>query len=290
MLRRGRLLVTASCAGLLAAGLVGVVAASAGSAGNARAIRAADRVNFVSVCRFSHRNTDDPIVYPGHPGLSHDHSFVGNTTTDAFSTLPSLRAGSTTCQRPNDTAAYWMPTLLVAGKPLAPLSATIYYRRHTRDHVIPFPAGLKMIAGDSHAMSPQSLRVTYWNCGVEAGVPPSSAVPMCPSMRGSDLRLHVNFPSCWDGVNLDSSDHKSHMAYPVRRACPADHPVAVPAISLIYRYPTSGGADVELASMGQYSGHADFFNAWNERALTRLVNHCLNGLRHCGRGNGAPLD
>ena len=49
-------------------------------------------VNFVSSCGFSHRGPDDPIVYPGQPGRSHDHSFVGNVSTNAFSTLGSLRA------------------------------------------------------------------------------------------------------------------------------------------------------------------------------------------------------
>jgi hypothetical protein len=58
----------------------------------------------------------------------------------------------------------------------------------------------------------------------------------------------------------------------------------VPAITLIYRYPVSGGHEFALSSGGVYSAHADFFNAWNQGALTRLVNVCLNGLRHCGRG------
>ena len=69
-------------------------------------------VNFVSGCRFSHRNQDDPIVYPGQPGKSHDHSFIGNDTTNAFSTLASLQGQSSSCRRAGDTAAYWMPTLL----------------------------------------------------------------------------------------------------------------------------------------------------------------------------------
>jgi hypothetical protein len=73
------------------------------------------------------------------------------------------------------------------------------------------------------------------------------------------------------------------MAYPTGRACPVDHPVAVPAISLIYRYPVSGDHDFALASGGVYSAHADFFNAWNPTVLRGLVNICLNGLRHCGR-------
>ncbi|HST26659.1 MAG TPA: DUF1996 domain-containing protein [Gaiellaceae bacterium] len=241
-------------------------------------------INFVSECKFVHFLPDDPIVYPGQPGKSHDHTFVGNTSTNAYSTLATLQAAGTTCQRPNDKAGYWMPTLIVDGQPVTPLGATIYYRRDTRARLQAFPSGLEMIAGDSKATSPQSLQITYWNCGVLGGVKPSTTPPACPSGKGQGLRLHVNFPSCWDGKNLDSADHKSHMAYPTGRACPADHPVAVPAISLIYRYPISGDHDFALSSGGVYSAHADFFNAWNENALTHLVNFCLNGLRHCGRG------
>jgi len=75
------------------------------------------------------------------------------------------------------------------------------------------------------------------------------------------------------------------MAYSARGACPASHPIAVPAISLIYRYAVAGGPDAVLASGGQYSGHADFFNAWRQGELARLVNGCLNALRHCARGD-----
>jgi Domain of unknown function (DUF1996) len=109
-------------------------------------------------------------------------------------------------------------------------------------------------------------------------------VPTCPDTRGQSLRLHVNFPSCWDGRHPDSADHKSHMAYPVRGECPASHPVGLPAITLIFRYPITGGAGVTLSSGGQYSAHADFFNAWRQGTLTSLVNTCLNALRHCAKG------
>jgi hypothetical protein len=241
-------------------------------------------VNFVSACGFSHRLPDDPIVHPRHTGMSHDHSFVGNTTTNAFSTRGSLLKGSSTCRRPGDTAAYWMPTLLLDGKPVEPLGAQIYYRRRTLDPVRVFPPGLKMVAGDARATAPQDRRVTFWNCGAATGMPPSATVPSCPDGRMSGLRLHVTFPSCWNGTRLDSADHQSHMAYPMRGRCPASHPVAVPAISLIFRYPIAGGPGVSLSSGGQYSGHADFFNAWRQPALSALVEGCLNALRHCGRG------
>jgi hypothetical protein len=73
------------------------------------------------------------------------------------------------------------------------------------------------------------------------------------------------------------------MAYTVHGSCPSTHPVEVPAIAQIYRYPTHGGDGFSLASGGQFSAHADFFNAWNPGALKRLVEGCLNALVHCGR-------
>lgn len=43
------------------------------------------------------------------------------------------------------------------------------------------------------------------------------------------LRAQAVFPSCWDGVNTDSDDHKSHMSYPEGTNpdsgdCPESHP------------------------------------------------------------------
>jgi hypothetical protein len=250
---------------------------------SAPTLRSLQGVNFVGSCRFSHMNMDDPIVYPRQPGASHDHSFVGNTTTNAFSTLKTLRAGSSTCRRDGETAAYWMPTLMLNGQMVPPSGATIYYRRKTLAPLRAFPAGFKMIAGDRSATSPQGMQITYWNCGAASSVPSSTEVPTCPNTAGQSLRLHVNFPSCWDGKHLDSATHKSHVAYAMRGECPASHPIALPAISLIFRYPITGGSGVTLSSGGQYSAHADFFNAWRQGTLTSLVNGCLNALRHCGR-------
>jgi hypothetical protein len=291
-------------------GIGGVVAAAAGAAafgsqGGTRAVarlshrvgpsvasgRAAASlarlrgVNFVSGCRFSHRSSDDPIVYPGQPGLSHNHTFIGNDTTNAFSTLDTLKTGTSSCRRAGDRAAYWVPTLVTAdGKAIEPRTATVYYRRHTLAPVQPFPQGFRLIAGNAKATSAQGLMVTSWNCGPLAGIRPQATVPTCPDAARQGLALHVQFPNCWDGVNLDSPDHHSHTAYSVRGACPAGYPVPLPAIQVNIRYPSAGGPGLVLASGGQLSGHADFFNAWDQTALTRLVQGCLNELRHCGQG------
>lgn len=241
-------------------------------------------VNFVNACAFSHRAPDDPIVAPGRPGASHDHSFVGARTTSAFSTLGSLQRSSSSCDRPGHTAAYWMPSLVVDGRVVPPRGATIYYRRASTDELRVFPPGFRMIAGDVRATTPQPLAVTSWSCGPLAGVPRSSVVPACPAGRTSALRLHVTFPSCWDGTSLDSADHRSHMAYPRMGRCPSAHPVAVPAITLIYRYPPIVGSSVVLASGGQLTAHADFLNSWEQGTLATLVDGCLNALRQCKKG------
>jgi hypothetical protein len=286
---KGLLLIAAG--GALVVALVGSTAlAGGGPRPGAAPISRADLrgVNLVETCRFSHRAKDDPIVFPGQAGASHDHTFVGNRSTSASSTYDSLRASPTSCRRQADTAAYWVPTLFHGTTAVLPEGATVYYRRATLAEVEPFPDNLRVIAGDARAASPQDPRVTFWNCGIVAGVARSSTIPACPSARGSFLRLHIRFPSCWNGTALDSSDHQSHMAYAVRGACPSTHPVAVPAIELIVRYRTlpgqvPGAGALALSSGGQLTAHGDFLNAWRPRALERLVDRCLNALVHCGR-------
>jgi hypothetical protein len=231
---------------------------------------------FAVGCGFSHRNQDDPIVYPRQRGRSHDHTYFGNSSTNAFSTPASLRAaGRTTCRLRADTAAYWAPTLLIGGRAVEPLGAVVYYLRRTFARVEPFPPGFKLIAGNAAARTPQSRRVTFWSCG---GPEVSSTLPTCSGHRRSSLRLHVNFPNCWDGRRLDSADHKSHMAYSSAGRCPASHPAEVPAISLEIYYGVVGGRTGELSSGGDFSGHADFVNAWDQRTLAVLVDRYLNGL------------
>ena len=280
-MRPHRLGLVLAVIGASAAAATFAAVAGAGHSGKASSsMQLVDRSNFISACDFSHQSNDDPIVYPNQPGKSHLHQFIGNDSTNAASTLTSLLAATTSCRRSGDTAAYWAPALLQGLTPVTPTGATIYYRRLTLKAIKPFPAGLKMIAGNSAATAPQSARITYWNCGPLVDVAASSDIPTCP--QGSELRLHVRFPSCWDGKNLDSTDHKSHMAYAIGLRCPADHPVSLPAIELIMKYPVLGGPGFQLSSGGQYSGHADFVDSWNQRELSRLVRTCLNALRHCG--------
>jgi len=258
--------------------------------------------NFYANCRFSHTSNDDPIVHPGQPGRSHAHTFFGNTSANAASTPASLRAARTTCKPRADKAAYWVPTLFKDGREVRPAKGQFYYNLRGFDQMRPFPAGLKMVAGDAHARRPQSRRVVYWTCGGSGGVrltPMSTAPTRCPVVRTqfralvkkcrtcapvrtrfrgrvkTFLQLHVNYPDCWDGKRLDSPDHHSHMAHSRDYVCPASHPVKVPLIRLMIRYPITDARDVVLASGGQLTGHADFVNAWDQRVLAKLVHECF---------------
>src|SRR5215211_504224 len=234
---------------------------------------------FAIGCGLSHRNMDEANVFPGQVERSHDHTYFGNRTTNAASTPESLRAaGRTSCRLRADTAAYWVPTLFNSGNAVQPVGVTAYYIRRTNDPVQAFPAGLKMIAGTATARAAQDQRITFWSCGLRRSSV-SSTIPSCQF----SLRLQVNFPNCWNGTQLDSADHKSHMAYSTDGVCPASHPVETPALTLVVRYPAVAAATAELASGTQFSGHADFVNAWNQNTLERLVARYLN---RTGRGRG----
>ena len=97
-----------------AVAIAGASAVAGSKAPVAPTIDGFDDVNFVSLCRFSHTAPDDPIVFPGRPGLSHDHTFFGNDSTNANTTPDKLVGTQTTCDPTTDTAAYWAPTLLVS--------------------------------------------------------------------------------------------------------------------------------------------------------------------------------
>ena len=234
-----------------------------------------DSFPLVVPCGFSHHSHDDPIVHPRQRGRSHHHTFFGNRSTNAFSTPASLRAARrTTCGLPADTAAYWAPTLFVGGQAVKPVVLVATYTRETFALVEPFPPGLKMIAGDAHARTAQSSRVAFWNCAFEPGGR-WSTVPTCSGARRG-LQLNVSFPDCWDGKQLDSQNHESHMAYSSRGACPSSHPVEVPSLSLLITYPVAGGALAQLSS-GRFSAHADFINAWDQGTFAGLVDRYFNG-------------
>jgi hypothetical protein len=254
----------------LAAGLAGILLSSIPAA------QASD-TSFASQCMYSHSAPDDPIVFPNQPGASHRHDFFGNTSTNASSSYNSLVNAGTTCHLEGDTGSYWSPALYDSGRLVAPHNALVYYRvgGKDRDTIRAFPAGLQVVAKD------QNVR-TFWGCGTGTGDSGSRQANIPTCSNGTHLVLRYRFPDCWDGSNLDSADHTSHMAFARGGDCPSSHRRPLPMLTMNIHYPGSDGGDVVLGSPNMpVTPHADFFNSWDQEELRRLVRVCLNAGRSC---------
>ena len=246
---------------------------------------------FVVKCPWSHSAPDDPIVWPGIAGASHLHEFFGSTATDASSTGESLEGGSTTCENTADTAAYWVPALYDDGVRVAPHHVVAYYRTGVgvdASDVEPWPLGLKMIAGDAGAESAQSLGVVGWACGSSDHL---TVVPRECSSR-APLTLRLTFPDCWDGRDLDSADHRRHVAYSDAGKCPGTHPTPIVQLILAVHYEFhSDPTGLSLASGATTTGHGDVMNGWSRDELAHLTNLCLRRGEICGiSSNRTDLD
>lgn len=249
---------------------------------------------FRTSCMFSHMNYDDPIVYPGQPGKAHLHAYFGNVAVDAASTEASIRnSGNSTCRGGiANRSAYWVPAVIDRdGTPIKPESAQIYYKTGYNgiapSAVKVFPQGLRMIAGNAKASTKEQNDGGYWGC--ETYVGHTGNIPSCAA--GDQVVMFVTFPQCWNGRDLDSPDHKSHMAYTSRGACPSTHPVAIPEISFNIYYkvpPGSNSAQWRLSSdmydqsiPGGFSAHGDWFEGWDRQVAETFVTRCLQTSSDC---------
>ncbi len=74
-----------------------------------------------------------------------------------------------------------------------------------------------MFVGDVNARTKEAVsnfRQLTYTCMKDASTraPESLDFPNSPCPYG--IMANVRFPTCWDGVNLDTPDHMAHMSYP----------------------------------------------------------------------------
>jgi hypothetical protein len=238
---------------------------------------------FVVECRLDHLVADDPIVHPGHEGASHLHQFFGAVGVVADSRYEQLVGGATTCDQPRDTASYWAPVLLAGGRePITAIRSVAYYRAGPDvdpTRVVPYPPGLMLVAGDAVAVEPQPVSVVAWSCG--SGSERETAPPDCTG--APSLRMIVTYPDCWNGVDLTSADWTDptarHAVYSEAGECPDSHHVHIPQLQFAIDYPPVPAADLDalaLSSGDIHSGHADFWNTWDQTKLHNEVSQCIH--------------
>jgi len=249
----------------------------------------ADIGSFREPCAFSHMSFDDPIVYPGQLGKAHLHSFFGNTGSGANTTAANLAtSGNSTCAGGTaNRTSYWVPAMIDTrtGTPIKPSNSIFYYKTGANGvspaSVQALPQGLRMVSGNPNNFLPEGP-ARYGCVGLGNDYWAGSSIPVCAA--GQDLIMEVAFPQCWDGVNLDSPDHISHMANPSKGLCPASHPVAVPVISFEIHYTvtaTDAPGKWRLSSdsydsnlPGGLSGHGDWFNGWDPAIMSTFIKNC----------------
>ncbi|MEV6346492.1 DUF1996 domain-containing protein [Actinoplanes sp. NPDC051851] len=241
-------------------------------------------------CGYSHSAPDDPIVFPGRPGASHLHDFLGNASTNAYSTYDSMNGVTSTCVA-GDRAAYWAPTLYRNGTAVHPDGAVVYYSvtAYDEEHIEAFPADFKMIVGDKSATTAAEAAAApgriYWGCHDNSQIDYVREEPPANCTGSIGIQLRVEFPSCWDGVPV-SGNAVAHMRFPSGGDCPAGFPHAFPRIGFHATYDFGGPdtGEITFSSGNVYSIHLDFWNTWDQKILQTLIDDCSNAgdVSECG--------
>ncbi|KAH7929788.1 hypothetical protein BV22DRAFT_1001996 [Leucogyrophana mollusca] len=268
----------------------------------------------------------DPIVQPGVVPSQHVHTIHGASNFAPSATYDSVRASScTSCEVTQDLSNYWFPKLYFHDKTantyeeVANGGLLIYYQNRGDGDVSnggtglkAFPAGFRMISGNPALRTKKytegegsqgelAERAIQWSClryTTNSSGYDGHGFPTTDCEAGFNARIHM--PACWDGQNLDSPDHRSHMAFLSgldNGDCPSDHPVYM--MKLFYEVtwnvhdfasrwnvndPTAWPFVYATGDPTGYSWHGDFFNGWDTTALQNAIDHCNNPNDQTGSG------
>lgn len=312
---------------------------------------------FRTNCTESHYGYYDPIAYPGQQNVKHLHMFFGNRQMN-FDTADPRDGTSSTCSGGTaNLTGYWTPAMVTntgtgatpkvipSGFYDAPCSEPnpddcerqwadnqdgiqVYYKTGYHGvlppNITPFPAGLKIIAGNvPHDGVAPELDKVWWTCQdtpqIDGSLTKYPGIPPCAP--GKIVQLAVRFPQC-GSINattglpvLDSANHRSHMAYPLGwpdLGCPSSHPKAYPEITEFIRWQVPISDDPMLSDTSNWrmssdrmaavanmpemnenpgwSAHADWWNGWEGgleygSVMQRVVSQCLNQGLDCQMNN-----
>lgn len=254
----------------------------------------------------------DPIISPGKVS-GHVHTVSGGSGF-GFSTnfLQQRASACSSCPIKQDKSVYWTPKLYYMSEdgqfedvPQAGEGngitggMTVYYLQRGSDasNLTTFPEDFRMVTGnpfqrnftDVEAAPGHAVSFVCLDYSGGSSHPETNRMPdyNCPN----GLRAQVFFPSCWNGIDLDPPDHKSHMAYPIGHydngKCPDSHPYQTISLFFEVIYQTNLFADrwwdanqhPFVFAQGDRTGygfHGDFLNGWDIDVLRKASSECTN--------------
>jgi hypothetical protein len=171
------------------------------------------------------------------------------------------------------------------------------------------PNGIKFLFGQTDPNKPEAKEMALQFEALFGG----KASYIGPSMKdaldmiranpaGGQFVVRAKAPECWNSRDLDSADHRSHMAYASYTLngygylqCPESHPDVVPSFTYIATYTVlpSDDGDIHFSSDEMdnskprgWSFHADYGPmAWDRRIWNMIFDNCLQKILSCTGGN-----
>ncbi|MFI8296402.1 DUF1996 domain-containing protein [Streptomyces nigra] len=263
-------------------------------------------------------NSDNVIVAPGvSNGAHHFHDYIGNQSNSAFASDEDLANADTSCVDKSDKSTYYWPVLRLqngkqeqdankpgggiegnAGEIVQPKEVTLNFVGNPQSKVTEMPRLLRIITGDAKAFvnGPANANAS-WSCTGFEDRQLKDKYPLCP--QGSDVVRSFKFQSCWDGQNIDSANHRAHVAFAAADGSCGNGFKAIPQLvqRIVYDVDApslqDGGRTTPLFAVDSFpeqlhkpvTDHGDFINVFDEKLMSEMVD-CINEGRTCGVGAG----
>ncbi|WP_436850398.1 DUF1996 domain-containing protein [Streptomyces massasporeus] len=193
------------------------------------------------------------------------------------------------------------------GEIVTPKQVTLTFVGNPREKVTAMPRLLRIITGDAKSFvnGPANANAS-WSCTGFEDRQLKDKYPLCP--QGSDVVRTFKFQSCWDGRNIDSANHRTHVAFADAAGnCPSGfRPIPQLVQRIVYDIDApslqDGGRTTPLFAVDSFpeqlhkpaTDHGDFISIFDEELMGEMVD-CINEGRKCGAGadggqNPAPTE